>query len=274
MRYGVIADIHANLPALETVTAALERERVDAYVCAGDLVGYGPQPNECVEFVRTLEAVSVAGNHDLIALGTLSTDRCERLARESLLWTREVLNEATRSYLAGLPLRAELPGGIVVAHGSLDDPQEYVLRVEQAAVQLGRLAEVHPAARLLVVGHTHRAFATDGERPSPRLGTRRCIGLAGTHRWLLNPGAVGQSREARLRARFMVLDLEQQEATFNAVHYDVRRSRALLGAERLPTRSLHLPPWRLKALLRPALRPMVQLRNRVRRRWAQLGSNQ
>jgi predicted phosphodiesterase len=264
VRYGVIADVHGNLPALETVIAALQRVGVDGFVCAGDLVGYGPQPNECVELVRSLEAVSVAGNHDMIALGTLSTDRCERLARESLRWTREVLDEASLTYLAGLPPRAELPG-IVVAHGSLDDPQEYVLRVDQAAAQLDRLAEAHPAARVLVVGHTHRAFASDGVRPSPRLGARRRVALAGADRWLLNPGAVGQSREPRVRARFMVLDLERLEATFHAVHYDVRRSRALLRAQRLPTRSLHLAPWRLKAVLRPAIRLLSPLRSRVRR---------
>ena len=128
VRYGVISDIHGNLPALEAVLDALARIGVDAYACAGDLVGYGPQPNECVQIVRALGVVSVAGNHDLIALGELSEDRCERLARDSLRWTRGQLEEPTRAYLAGLPRRVELPGGVVVAHGSLDDPQEYVLQ--------------------------------------------------------------------------------------------------------------------------------------------------
>ena len=91
MRYGVIADVHGNLPALEAVLDALQRIGVDAYACAGDLVGYGPEPNECVETVRKLGAATVAGNHDLIALGALSEDRCERLARESLPFRSAVL---------------------------------------------------------------------------------------------------------------------------------------------------------------------------------------
>ena len=264
VRYGVISDIHANLAALEAAIAALRRIGVDAYACAGDLVGYGPQPNECVEAVRQLGAVTVAGNHDLIALGILPADRCERLARETLFWTREMLDDASRDYLAGLPRRLELDGGVVVAHGSLDDPQEYVLRVDQAAAQLSRLADAHPTARILVLGHTHRAFATDGVSPSPRLGSRGSVTLGGVGRWLLNPGAVGQSRERRVRARFMVLDLDRQEAVFHAVRYDVRRSRALLRRQRLPARSLHLAPWRPKALLRPAIRAARRVATSVR----------
>src|SRR5215208_6143592 len=115
MRYGVISDVHGNLAAL----AELRGLSVDAYACAGDLVGYGPQPNECVDAVRRLGAASVAGNHDLIAVGALSEDRCERLARNSLRWTREALDADTRTFLAGLPRRLALPGGVVVAHGSL-----------------------------------------------------------------------------------------------------------------------------------------------------------
>jgi predicted phosphodiesterase len=265
VRYGVISDVHANLPALEAVLAELQHLRVDAYACAGDLVGYGPHPNECVQLLRRLGAVSVAGNHDLIAVGALSADRCERLARDSLRWTRERLDDDTREFLARLPKRLELGDGVVIAHGSLDDPQEYVLRVDQAAAQLRRLADEFPASRILVVGHTHRAFATDGALASPRIGVRRRVSLQGTGRWLLNPGAVGQSRERRVRARFVVLDLEREEATFHAVRYDVGRSRAQLRRQNLPARSIHLPPWRPKALLRPAIRAGRRALGSVRR---------
>jgi predicted phosphodiesterase len=263
MRYGVISDVHGNLPALEAVLSALQRIAVDAHVCAGDLVGYGPQPNECVEAIRRLGADCVAGNHDLIATGALSDARCERIARDSLRWTREVLDDATREYLAQLPRRLELPGGIVVTHGSLDDPQEYVLTAEQAATQLAQLAEFHPDARILIVGHTHRAFAADGAAARLDLGRQRSVALDGKRRWLFNPGAVGQSREALVRARFLVLDLERREATFHAVPYDVRRTRALLRREHLPAASVHLAPWRVKNLLRPAIRVIRRTQARV-----------
>ncbi len=263
LRYGVISDVHGNLAALDAGLAALDAIGVDAYACAGDLVGYGPQPNECVEAVRELGAVVVAGNHDLIALGALSDDRCLRLARESLRWTRDVLADSARDYLSRLPRHAELAGGVVLAHGSLDDPQEYVLRVEQAARELRRLAERYPAADVLVVGHTHRAFASDGVTSRERFSSRESLRIGPGRRWLLNPGAVGQSRELRARARFLVLDLERREATFHAVRYDVRATRALLRRERLSPRSVHVAPWR--ALARPVVRAARRARVRARR---------
>ena len=96
MRFAILSDIHGNLPALEAALELFARAGVDRYLCAGDLVGYGPFPNECVERIAELGAVCVAGNHDLIALGRLSDDRCIPLARNSLRWTREVLTPATR----------------------------------------------------------------------------------------------------------------------------------------------------------------------------------
>ncbi len=260
VRYGVFSDVHANLPALHAVLETLDRAGVDAYACAGDLVGYGPQPDECVDVVRRLGAACVAGNHDLIAVGTLSEDRCERLARESLRWTRAALGDGARAYLADLPRRIELPGGLVIAHGSLDDPQEYVLRADQAAAQLRRLEELYPAAPVLVLGHTHRALACDGGATVPP----RRVEL-GTRRWVLNPGAVGQSREPLVRARCLVLDLERREVTFHAVRYDVRRTRALLRRHGRPAGSVHLPPWRLKAVLRPAVRAVRRAQSGLRR---------
>src|SRR5437764_6702900 len=109
----------------------LRRAGVDAYICAGDLVGYGPHPNECVEVTAELSGLTVAGNHDLIALGVLSDDRCIPLARDSQRWTQDVLRDDVRAHLASLPRNVVVPG-VVVAHGSLDDPQEYVRHDAQA----------------------------------------------------------------------------------------------------------------------------------------------
>ena len=139
MRYAVLADIHGNLHALDAVLAALKDAEVDGYLVAGDLVGYGPFPNECVERVAELDAACVAGNHDLIVLGQLSDERCIPLARTSLAWTRDVLRDDARAYLERLP-RVVDTGRVVMTHGSLDDPSEYTRTPEQAVTQLGRLA--------------------------------------------------------------------------------------------------------------------------------------
>ena len=139
MRYGVIADVHGNLDALRPVLRAIDREGVDGYLVAGDLVGYGPHPNECVAAVAELGATCVAGNHDLIVLGILSDDRCIELARQTLRWTRQILGADERAFLAALPRVATAPGGVRVAHGALDDPRQYTTSAGQALAQLDRL---------------------------------------------------------------------------------------------------------------------------------------
>ena len=113
-----------------------------------------------------------------------------------------------------------------------------------------------------MVGHTHVPLACDGEAAPLRPGDGARIALDG-RRWLLNPGAVGQSRDRTLRARFLVLDVDRGEAAFHAVGYDVRRTRAALRAHGLPAHSIHLAPWRPKRALRPAVRVV----RRAQRAW-------
>src|ERR671933_1014177 len=125
MRIGIVSDIHANLPALQAALTVLERVAVDIYLCPGDIVGYGPWPNECVERVAALGAVCVAGNHDLVATKRLPPDRCDRLAQKTLRWTAEVLPDDSRGYLAGLPARWSRDD-LMMTHGSLRGPEEYV----------------------------------------------------------------------------------------------------------------------------------------------------
>jgi predicted phosphodiesterase len=242
MRYGVLADIHGNLQALRAALGALGREGIDRYLIPGDLVGYGPNPNECVELVAGLDTVCVAGNHDLIALDRLSDERCPEIARRSLRWTRTVLADETRAFLASLPLRATAPGGIVIAHGSLDDPQEYTRRPRQAISQLASLSQNGGNAHILLLGHTHRPWAFALSSGAMRI--RRPVSVEGGDPVLLNPGAVGQSRswELRARARFMRLDLGAGRATFFAIPYELDQCRAALKRVGLSPGSCHVRP--------------------------------
>src|SRR3954454_3971372 len=242
MRYGVISDVHANLHALEAVLRALEDEGVDRFICAGDLVGYGPRPNDCVERIASLRrpAVVIAGNHDMMAIGRLPSDGIAPLAKQTIEWTSEVLEQDARSYLETLPESAITDHGVVVAHGSLDDPVEYVFDGTSARRQLIAVADRHPEAQALVLGHTHiqRAVGPDGDR--------RAEGelSLGHDRWLLNAGSVGQSRERRAQARALVLDLERRSARFLGVEYDVHATELELRAAGLPEHACHLAPGR------------------------------
>jgi putative phosphoesterase len=235
MRLGLLADVHANLPALEAALAALAARGIGRYVCAGDLVGYGPFPNECVERIAGLDVTCVAGNHDLIVLGRLDDGRCIPVARETLRWTRAVLAPEAHAYLERLPLLAET-GGVFVAHGTLDDPERYVTSTEAAARELAKLSDTHAEARALVVGHTHR----------PR--------VHGTRPLFVNPGAVGQSRELRVRARCAVLDVDALTVELIAVPYDTDRTRRALRAHGLPERTYHLRRSPRRAAARMARR--------------------
>lgn len=241
MRYGVISDVHGNLHALQAALAVLSRTRVDEYLCAGDLVGYGPLPNECVARVAEIGARCVAGNHDLITLGRISGEGCSRLARDSLRWTREELNEESCAFLERLPGILDVGGGVVMAHGSLSDPREYVKQPHERAAELRVLQQTHPDARMLVLGHTHHHVA-HAESVGTLTSTRGSVSLAPHEKYLLNPGSVGQSREHSARARFMVIDLERSRASFHAVRYNALRCRRALRRRGLPWWSCHLKP--------------------------------
>jgi predicted phosphodiesterase len=240
MRFGVIADVHANVHALEAALAFLAAEGVDRYLCAGDLVGYGPFPNECVRRVLALPGHCVAGNHDLMALDRLSDERCVPLARTSLRWTRTALDPDVRGLLADLPLAAS-DGAVAVRHGSVFDPQHYVLTSEDALSCLDDIERVAPGTAVLIVGHTHRPMAVGARRGSLLRGRTGSVRLAPGEPTLLNPGAVGQSRDREAVARVMVLDLAAGVAEFHALPYDVDGCREALRERGLPPESCHVP---------------------------------
>jgi predicted phosphodiesterase len=259
MRYGVISDVHGNAHALDAVLRALEPLAIDRLICPGDLVGYGPRPSECVERVAALDPIAVAGNHDLMAVGRLPMDGLGTLPRQTLEWTREMLSVEARSYLERLPLTAEADDGtVVVAHGSLADPADYVQDRAAAAAQLSALVERFPGARTMLLGHTHRPLAVSADGAAPAADGE--VALADHDRpWLLNAGSVGQARERRPLARALVLDTERATASFIAVSYDVRATRQELREAGLPPHACHLAPgrparWRrrLAARLQPA----------------------
>ena len=243
-RVAVLSDIHANLHALRAVLDDVGDHGVDSFLIAGDLVGYGVDPNDCIALVRELPGTAVAGNHDLVAIGRASTERCGSLATLSLDWTRTRLSPLSLAYLESLPATAS-NGPFVITHGSLADPFEYVRSAEQARAQLARLAQEAPTARFLVLGHTHIAWAfgeVSGGDPIRARGAR--VRLRSGERYLLNPGSVGQSRDRRPDASYLMLDTETGAAEFRRVAYDVAACRDGLRRNGIPVESCHRRPPR------------------------------
>jgi predicted phosphodiesterase len=232
MRVAVISDVHGNRPALEAVLADVARERPDALWCLGDLVGYGPYPNECCALVAEHADICLVGNHDLVALATAGVDveDFNPEAAAAALWTRRELTDESRALLAGLAPNASVEG-VELYHASARDPVwEYVLTPEAA---LGSF--LHTPAETIVVGHSHiaLAFSYDGRTLGGGLapaGTE--VGPEG--RVLLNPGSVGQPRDGDARAAWLLLDVERRFASFRRVPYSVETTQAEIRRRGLP----------------------------------------
>ena len=230
MRVAVISDIHANLPALEAVAEAIERESPDETWCLGDLVGYGAQPNECCAWSQAHVRECLVGNHDLGVLGTLDLDDFAGDAAVAARWARTVLDADAHAYLSALGPSA-VAHGVGLYHGSPRDPiWEYVLSWEAAH------DAIHDSGTAVtLVGHSHVPLAIpDGEQPAGGHapgGTE--IDLAGG-RWLLNPGSVGQPRDGDRDAAWLLLDLGAGKAEFRRTSYDVAAAQEAIRAAGLP----------------------------------------
>jgi predicted phosphodiesterase len=231
MRVAVVSDIHANLHALEAVLAALDADPPDELWCLGDLVGYGPKPNECCTLVQARATVCLCGNHDLAVRGTIDLDEFSGDAGTAAAWTRAVLTGEAHAFLDSLE-PAGKAADAALFHGSARDPVwEYVLSDEAAVTTL--LLTDEP---LVLVGHSHAALQVSLR------DTALAGGLApeGTElelrdaRWLLNPGSVGQPRDGDPRAAYLLLDLDARHASFRRAAYDIELTQSEMRTEGLP----------------------------------------
>jgi diadenosine tetraphosphatase ApaH/serine/threonine PP2A family protein phosphatase len=231
MRVAVISDIHANLHALEAVLATIDDEHVDELWCLGDVVGYGPRPNECCDLVRERAALSLCGNHDLASLGTLDVREFAGDAAAAARWTAGILGPEQREWLGSLSPSGKREGADLF-HASPRDPVwEYVLTEPIALASLEATE-----APLVLVGHSHVALALawDGVRIQGGLAPEGAAPELRPARWLLNPGSVGQPRDGDPRAAWLLLDTEQGRATFRRVAYDIARTQEEIRDQRLP----------------------------------------
>jgi diadenosine tetraphosphatase ApaH/serine/threonine PP2A family protein phosphatase len=230
VRIAVVSDIHANLAALESVLASIDADPPDEIWCLGDVVGYGPRPNECCEIVEARTAISLAGNHDLGVRGTIDLREFGGDAAVAAQWTRGVLSQPARTFLAALEPAGERRE-IALYHGSARDPVwEYILSDEAAAATLA--LSPHP---VVLVGHSHVALQItwkDDRLAGGLMAAGTEAGLDG--RVLLNPGSVGQPRDGDPHAAYLELDLDRRTATFRRVDYDIERTQAEMRAAGLP----------------------------------------
>jgi diadenosine tetraphosphatase ApaH/serine/threonine PP2A family protein phosphatase len=232
LRVAVVSDIHANLHALESVLEAIDADPPDELWFLGDLVGYGPKPNEAIEIARERFGLSLMGNHDLGVLDRLNLDEFAPDAAASARWTQTVLLEENRAFIGALEPAAKVEG-VELFHGSPRDPVwEYIL-TEDAALDAFASTE----APLVLVGHSHVALALGLTLTEDLKGGLAPDGFEvdlGEGRVLLNPGSVGQPRDGDPRAAWLELELPSGSAKFHRVDYDIERTQAEIRERGLP----------------------------------------
>jgi diadenosine tetraphosphatase ApaH/serine/threonine PP2A family protein phosphatase len=231
MRAAVVSDIHSNLHALDAVLAAIDEDAPDELWCLGDLVGYGPRPNECCARIAERADVCLAGNHDLAVRGTIDLEEFGGEAAIAARWTRDVLEPHAQELLARLEPEGAAHG-VALYHGSARDPiWEYVLSDE------GALATLELAGSpLVLVGHSHVALQIV-ESDDTLAGGVAPAGMevdVDGGRALLNPGSVGQPRDGDPKAAYLLLDLDARRASFRRVEYDVGRTQREIREAGLP----------------------------------------
>jgi predicted phosphodiesterase len=229
LRYAILSDIHGNLDALEVVLAAAEREKVDRYLCLGDIVGYGAKPLECVRLIRDLDCKTVAGNHDFAALGKIEINYFNVYAKEATLWTRDNLNDEARSFLESLPL-VEHVDGISLVHGTLYSPElfDYVQTSYDAYLSMSQMSNA-----VCFVGHSHIPVSFIRKR-FIIYSLESEIDVEPDGRVLVNVGSVGQPRDGNPRSSFAVYDTDQRKIWIRRVAYDVEAAAARIREAELP----------------------------------------
>lgn len=235
MRVLVISDIHANLNALEAVIEAAGP--IDAAWCLGDLVGYGPDPNECIARVRDLpDLTCIIGNHDAAALNQIDSDTFNPEARTAIHWTQKALTQSSKNFLRGLPEKASRQN-FTLAHGSPRHPVwEYLLDTRTATISFEFFD-----TPICLVGHTHLPviYTLSDSSHLARLTIPEPDAIIPMpERAIVNPGSVGQPRDRDPRAAFAVLDNTANTWRYQRISYDVPAVQERMRLAGLPDRHI------------------------------------
>jgi len=234
MLYGLIADVHANLPAFEVAMKHLQAGGVDKILNMGDLVGYGAGPSECVTLAREqVHMTTIAGNHDRQVAGEIDP-RMRLTATKALEWTRDNLSPANCRYLAALPDGQIVDERFVLVHGSLVERDAYVLTAGEVKKNLECLIRDFPQVKICIFGHTHVPMLISTRGVFADLRATRSFKLEPGEIYMINPGSVGQPRDRCPLASFAIFDSETYTVTFIRKAYDIAAAQRTIIQAGLP----------------------------------------
>ena len=219
MRIGIFSDVHANIEAMNAVVDAFKSERIDKYVCIGDVVGYGASPNECCDVIRKVAAFTILGNHDAAVAGRMDYSYYYDAARQALDLHARQLTPENMEWLKALPYEVR-EGDLTFCHGSPINLEEfeYIFSVEQAT----RCLEIWPdLGSVTFIGHSHlcKAFALEPDDVHEVVAQQ--FVLRPGHKYIISVGSVGQPRDYDNRASFTIYDNEKRFFEYRRVDYDI-----------------------------------------------------
>jgi len=233
MRFAFISDIHANLEALEAVLNDIKGQNIDEVICLGDIVGYGANPNECIELVKSHCPETLLGNHDAAAVGLLSTQHFNIHAKIAIEWTEQNLKKENRSYLSALPLKTT-KDSITLVHATPYEPNMwyYITSLEEAAFNFQFFD-----TQICLVGHTHIPIIiildNDKELYVHQDNYVNMEKLEGA-RFLINVGSVGQPRDRNPKSCYGILDTDKKEFFYRRISYNIDKAQSKMKKIKMP----------------------------------------
>ncbi len=230
MRIAIISDIHANLEALEAVMLDISGKKCDRIICLGDIVGYGPNPGDCIRLLSEAGIPCIKGNHDEACASDVFPYRMNAMASSAVVWTQSKLSKIEKLWLSNLPFTMELPEMFFV-HASPHDPDHwaYILDTYEARRAFGAFNGI-----ICFVGHTHEpvAWTQTGEVIDPERYDR--LHLEQGKRYLVNVGSVGQPRDRDPRAAYVIYDTEEAFVELQRLPYNIETTQDKILEAGLP----------------------------------------
>jgi diadenosine tetraphosphatase ApaH/serine/threonine PP2A family protein phosphatase len=229
MRYGIVSDIHSNLEALEAVLEDAERQHIDGFICLGDVVGYGANPNECVQHVQKLTRHVVVGNHDHAAVGLTDISYFNAHAKQAVVWTAKVLLPEHSRYLSGLPFTHQ-SDDLFFVHATASDPPawNYLFSPHMALAEFDAFS-----GRCCFIGHSHQpVIFSQKNGGNPQRAERFALSSEG--RYIVNVGSIGQPRDGDARACYAIFDNQEGHLQLRRVAYDVQTAQRKILQAGLP----------------------------------------
>ena len=233
MKIGIISDIHSNSEAINCVLKNIEK--VDEFICLGDIVGYGADPNYCIEKIKDLNCRCIGGNHDFAVVGKVNINYFNYAARAAILWTSLQLKKENLNFLLNLEKKIELKDNVIAVHGSPQNPLlEYILDKDTASLIFSKYV-----FKIYFVGHSHLAGCFSFNENNNRIDYMNFrnggyIEISKNKRYIINCGSVGQPRDGNPKASYGIYDLKSRVVNIYRVSYPVHLTQEKIINAGLP----------------------------------------